>query len=284
MAPSRKRKRGIRRAASRPSPIPPGYPTVIPYLAVTAGAAALDFYPKAFGAKVLARELTPDGKLVHGRLRIGNSLFMVSDVFPGGDVAAPSTVGTTTVTLHLYSKNVDALWDRAVAAGAKVTMPLENQDLGGAVRPPARSVRPPLVALDAGQDEPGRKRRRSRRRRWPRSREGNIRGENLATATPERLAIRAVGGRVERTGPVRFARRRDPRGVGRGRNPPPTGSEPDRRRMPELRGLPLGSRVRERRLAEQAGRVFPPAESGEATWQKLQAAVNGVKVTVHRPA
>ncbi len=54
-------------------------------------------------------------------------------------------------------------------------------------------------------------------------------GENLATATPERLAIRAAGGRVERTGPVRFARGRDPRWVGRGRNPPPTGSEPDRR-------------------------------------------------------
>ncbi len=87
MAPSRKRKRGIRRAASRPSPIPPGYPTVIPYLAVTAGAAALDFYPKAFGAKVLARQLTPDGKLVHGRLRIGNSLFMVSNVFPGGETS-----------------------------------------------------------------------------------------------------------------------------------------------------------------------------------------------------
>lgn len=97
---------------------------------MTGGAAALDFYPKAFGAKILARQLTPDGKLVHGRLRIGKSLFMVSDVFPGGDVAAPSTVGTTTVTLHLYSKNVDALWDRAVGAGAKVTMPLENQYWG----------------------------------------------------------------------------------------------------------------------------------------------------------
>jgi PhnB protein len=123
-----------RRAKSRktagPSPIPPGYPTLIPYLAVTDGVAALEFYQKAFGAKVLARQETPDGKLVHGRLRVGDSLFMLSSVFPGSDVAAPSTVGTTTVTLHLYSKDVDALWNRAVAAGAIVTRPLEEQFWG----------------------------------------------------------------------------------------------------------------------------------------------------------
>jgi PhnB protein len=124
------KKRCAGRTPAGPSPVPPGYPTIIPYLAVNGGVAALDFYQKAFGAKVLAREVTPDGKLVHGRLRVGDSIFMVSDVFPGGHVAAPSSVGTTTVTLHVYSKNVDALWDRAVAAGAKVTMPLENQYWG----------------------------------------------------------------------------------------------------------------------------------------------------------
>ena len=284
MAPSRKRKRGIRRAASRPSPIPPGYPTVIPYLAVTAGAAALDFYPKAFGAKVLARQLTPDGKLVHGRLRIGNSLFMVSDVFPGGDVAAPSTVGTTTVTLHLYSKNVDALWDRAVAAGAKVTMPLENQYLGGAVRPPSRSVRPPLVALDAGQDEPGGK-------------GGEAEGSDGL--------VRARG-----TSGARTSRQRRLSGLPSGPQEVEL-SEPDPCDLHEaairvgsdeaetlhrLARSPIADECRscavcrlareyvQRRLAEQAGRVFPPEESGEATWRKLQAAVNGVKVTVHRPA
>jgi PhnB protein len=129
--PARKKtRRGARRAASGPSPIPPGYPTVIPYLAVTDGTKALDFYAKAFGAKVLARQLAPNGKLIHGRLKIGTSIVMLSDVFPGADEAAPSNVGTTTVTLHLYSKNVDALWDRAVAAGAIVTRPLENQFWG----------------------------------------------------------------------------------------------------------------------------------------------------------
>lgn len=122
-----------RRRSSRPtgiSPIPPGFPTIVPYLAVYGGVAALEFYKKAFGARELARQTTPDGKLIHGRLRFGQSLVMLSDVFPGADVAAPSSVGTTTVTLHLYSKDVDRLWDRAVAAGAKVTMPLENQYWG----------------------------------------------------------------------------------------------------------------------------------------------------------
>jgi PhnB protein len=103
---------------------------LIPYLAVNGGAAALEFYKKAFGAKELARQSTPDGKLIHGRLKIGTSILMLSDVFPGSGVASPAAVGTTTVTLHLYAKNVDAMWDRAIAAGAKVTMPLENQYWG----------------------------------------------------------------------------------------------------------------------------------------------------------
>ncbi len=122
-------KRATKRASST-GPIPRGYPTLVPYLAVQDGVAALAFYEKAFGAKVLARETTPDGKLIHGRLRIGSSLLMLSDVFPGAGVAAPTSVGTTTATIHLYSKDVDALWDRAVAAGAKVTMPLENRYWG----------------------------------------------------------------------------------------------------------------------------------------------------------
>lgn len=126
-------KRSGRGRSSRPAgiaPIPPGFPTLIPYLAVRDGVAALEFYKKAFGARELRRQTTPDGKLIHGRLKIGNSIIMLSDVFPGSGVAAPSSVGTTTVTIHLYTKEVDRVWDRAVAAGARVTMPLENQYWG----------------------------------------------------------------------------------------------------------------------------------------------------------
>ncbi len=101
-----------------------------PYLAVERGAEALDFYQKAFGARELQRQLTPDGKLIHGRMRIGNSIVFLSDVFQGSDRAAPSTVGTTTVALHIYSNDVEKLWNRAVAAGAKVTMPLDDQFWG----------------------------------------------------------------------------------------------------------------------------------------------------------
>ena len=127
---ARPRPKRVRKRTPRTEPIPPGYPTLVPYLAVQDGIAALSFYVRAFGAKVLARETTPDGKLIHGRIRIGSSLLMLSDVFPGAGVAAPTSVGTTTATIHLYSKDVDTLWDRAVAAGARVTMPLENRYWG----------------------------------------------------------------------------------------------------------------------------------------------------------
>jgi PhnB protein len=127
--PTAKKKQRSRRAAPL-APIPPGFGTVTPYLTVDGGLAAMEFYKKAFGARELMRRVTPNGKLIHGQLRIGDSILLISDVFSDSTTAAPSSVGTTTVTLHIYSKNVDALWDRAVAAGAKVTMVLENQFWG----------------------------------------------------------------------------------------------------------------------------------------------------------
>lgn len=130
MARATRNRKSRSKRPSAPSPIPPGYGTVTPYLTVDGGIAALEFYKKAFGARELRRRVTPDGKLIHGRVRIGDTIVLLSDVFPDSSTAAPSSIGTTTVTLHIYSKNVDALWDRAVAAGAKVAMPLENQFWG----------------------------------------------------------------------------------------------------------------------------------------------------------
>ena len=129
MSPKRPRVKAKRRALG-PTPVPPGFRTVTPYLSVDGGMSALEFYKKAFGARELVRQTTPDGKLVHGRLRIGDSIVMLSDVFPGSDSSAPSQLGTSTVTLHVYSKNVDRLWDRVLAAGARVSMPLVNQFWG----------------------------------------------------------------------------------------------------------------------------------------------------------
>jgi uncharacterized glyoxalase superfamily protein PhnB len=130
MARATRPRRASSSRSTRVSPIPPGFPTVIAYLAVEGGVAALEFYKKAFGARELARELAPDGRLINARLRIGDTIIMLSDVFPGDDFVAPSMVGTTTVTLQLYTKDVDRAWDRAVAAGAKVVIPLDEQYWG----------------------------------------------------------------------------------------------------------------------------------------------------------
>jgi PhnB protein len=129
--PTRRKPRTARRRRTKPKPrIPAGFHTITPYLAVVGGAAAMEFYKKAFGARELLRQLTPDGKLIHGRLKIGDSMLFLSDVFQGSDRTAPSTLETTTVALHVYTTDVETLWNRAVAAGATVTMPLEDQFWG----------------------------------------------------------------------------------------------------------------------------------------------------------
>ncbi len=104
--------------------------TVTPYLALAGAAEALDFYKRAFGAKELSRQAMPDGKLMHAEIKIGDTRIMMSDEFPGSLIRAPANVGTTTVMLHVYTKDVDKLWAQAVAAGAKVAMPLDNMFWG----------------------------------------------------------------------------------------------------------------------------------------------------------
>lgn len=107
------------------SPIPPGFRTVTPYLSVSGAADALKFYKKAFGAKEItkARQQTPDGRIIHSRFTIGDSLFMMSDGFGTATGGGP-------ITLHVYSKNVDKLWKDALGAGAKAVMPLEDMYWG----------------------------------------------------------------------------------------------------------------------------------------------------------
>jgi uncharacterized glyoxalase superfamily protein PhnB len=104
--------------------IPEGEPHVIPYLTVRDGKRALEFYTKAFGAEVEHSSFTPDGKLIHGRLRFGKGLFFISEGFgpPGPDPAG--------VTVHLWTENADALWKRAIEAGCTEQMPLADQFWG----------------------------------------------------------------------------------------------------------------------------------------------------------
>ena len=109
---------------------PDAYHTLTPYLAVSHAGQAVDWYKKAFGAKEVSRMPGPGGRLMHAELQIGDSRLLLSDVFPGSDVQDPTRVGNTTTTIHLYTKNIDQVWRKAVAAGAVVTMPLENQFWG----------------------------------------------------------------------------------------------------------------------------------------------------------
>lgn len=119
-----------KRTAARKSPVPPGMRTVTPYLVVNGAARAIEFYKKAFGAKEVDRSPAPDGTIMHATIKVGDSVLMMSDEFPGSDSKSPSSAGTTTFNLHVYSKDVDKLWNQAIAAGATPTMPLENQFWG----------------------------------------------------------------------------------------------------------------------------------------------------------
>ena len=110
--------------------IPPDYHSVAPYLIVKHAAKAIDFYKKVFGATELLRMTMPDEKIVFAEIKIGESLILLSDEFPETGVCSPKTLGGSPVRLHLYVEDVDALVKQAVAAGAKVTLPVRDQFYG----------------------------------------------------------------------------------------------------------------------------------------------------------
>jgi len=109
-------------------PVPEGFHTVTPYLAVKDGKKALEFYVKAFNAKVGTR-LEIGGMIMHSEIEIGDSRIMVSDEFPP-HFNSPQTIGGTPVGICLYVKDADVLFNQAVAAGAKVLSKVENQFYG----------------------------------------------------------------------------------------------------------------------------------------------------------
>jgi len=111
-------------------PIPDGYPQVIPYLAVDGASAAIDFYATVFGAKERLRMGSPDGKVGHAELEIGDSLIMLADVFPEMNGPSPTTLGGTPVTVMVYVTDVDDVFQRAIDAGATAERPVENQFYG----------------------------------------------------------------------------------------------------------------------------------------------------------
>jgi PhnB protein len=120
-------------------PIPEGYHTVTPYLAVEDATEAIEYYTKAFDAKERVRMETPDGKVGHAELEIGDSLVMLSDPFPQASTKPPNELGGTSVSVFMYVEDVDAVVKQAVDAGAMVTMEVADQFWGdrfGSVKDP----------------------------------------------------------------------------------------------------------------------------------------------------
>ena len=111
-------------------PVPDGYHTATPYLILDDATSALDFYKRAFGATELHRYDAPGGKIGHAEIKFGDSVIMMADAYPDMGYRSPKSYGGTPVSIMLYVENVDALFKRAVDAGAKVQRPVENQFYG----------------------------------------------------------------------------------------------------------------------------------------------------------
>lgn len=111
-------------------PIPDGYPQVIPYLSVDGAEAAIDFYVKVFGAIEKVRMPGPDGQIGHAELQIGDSLVMLADSNPDMGGKTPAELGGTPVTMMVYIEDVDAVFDRAINAGATAERKVEDQFYG----------------------------------------------------------------------------------------------------------------------------------------------------------
>lgn len=107
-------------------PIPEGMHTITPHLICAGAADAIEFYKKAFGAVEVGRLPGPQGKILHAMVRIGDSMLMLVDEFPEWNALGAKALKGSPVTIHLYVDNADAFFERAISAGAKVTMPLDD--------------------------------------------------------------------------------------------------------------------------------------------------------------
>jgi PhnB protein len=107
-------------------PIPDGMHSLTPHLVCAGAGDAIEFYKKAFNAVELMRLPGPGGKLMHAAVRIGDSMLMLVDESPEWGALGPKSLKGSPVTIHLQVANVDEVVERAVAAGAKVTMPVAD--------------------------------------------------------------------------------------------------------------------------------------------------------------
>jgi uncharacterized glyoxalase superfamily protein PhnB len=112
---------------------------VYPYLRVHSAAEAIDFYSRAFGAKEQFRLTEPSGRIGHAEIKIGPATLMLADEYAENGIRGPKSLGGTTFSIHLHVADADSAFEQAVAAGANVVRPLQNQFYGersGTVRDP----------------------------------------------------------------------------------------------------------------------------------------------------
>jgi len=113
-----------------PKPIPDDYPRVTPYLIVDGAGAAIDFYCSVLGATERVRMPGPDGRIGHAELQLGDSMIMLADENAQMDVRGPRAIGGTPVSLHVYVEDSDAVFERAVQAGARALRAVEDRFYG----------------------------------------------------------------------------------------------------------------------------------------------------------
>ena len=111
-------------------PVPDGYRTATPYLIVKGAAEAIEFYRRVFGATEMLRMADPQGRVGHAEIKIGDSVIMLADEHPAMGYRGPRSLGGSSVSILLYLEDVDAVFERAVKAGAKAQRPVMDQFYG----------------------------------------------------------------------------------------------------------------------------------------------------------
>jgi PhnB protein len=123
-----------------PKTIPEGYHSINTYLVVKNADRAIEFYKKAFGAEERFRLHGPDGKtIMHADLKIGDSVFMLTEESKEMKALSPESIGGSPVTMYVYVKDVDSIFNQAVSEGATVLKPVSDQfygDRSGYLRDP----------------------------------------------------------------------------------------------------------------------------------------------------
>ena len=112
------------------TPIPEGCNSVNVYLIAKDARAAMDFYCKAFGGTQLPCMEAPDGSVMHGEVRIGNSTIMLSQENPQWNMVSAETLGNSPASLHIYTEDCDAMFQQAVDAGCTVIQPVTDMFWG----------------------------------------------------------------------------------------------------------------------------------------------------------